>query len=306
MFRTFISILLICFFKDGVVAQTIKNASSIPAEKPVFREGIVHARTSFPDHPIERLLSQINFNEGNIDKQYKQIRDSIRDEEQVASDPMYMIALVLAPVFSKTYYSSERSLTYAFAVGYEMATLVDNKQGNGKMLLQTHDLQHRATINFNKNDLPKLWEKEEVGKYEGEYSVQKSSETKVIAGYHCKKMTYVFSGTSQGPVAHSKVVTTIPWKIVIWYTDDLDAGINIQNPFYFNLNKAILIVEAEFDKEGRKKMIYEVTRLEPSKLKDDDFKLPDIHPVITHHQNNNEASLMVMNIMMMASQIGFK
>lgn len=303
MIRILFSVFIVCF-GNNLKSQTSNTKSKTP-EKGLL-EGIVYSRTSFPGHPFDRLLKQIDFNKGSIDEQYKAIRDSIKNEEQVVSDPMYMLALALSPVVAKTYYAPQRSLSYVFAVGYELATLLDHSQGNGKMLLQTHDLQHRGTINFNKADLPKLWEKEEVDKYEGEYAVQKSAETSVIAGYRCNKMTYVFSGTSQGPVAHSKVVTTIPWKIVIWYTDDLDAGINIQNPFYFNLNKAILKVETDFDKAGKKKMVYEVTRIEQATLTDEDFKLPNIHPVVNYEPNSNEAILMIMNIMIMASQVAWK
>ena len=167
-------------------------------------------------------------------------------------------------------------------------------------------MKERGTINFPLSELRKVWEKDDVGEYEGEYAVKNFTETTVIAGYPCKKVTYLFSGTSQGPVAHSKIITTIPWKVTVWYSDELNPVINVQHPLFIKLNKAILKTEVDFDKEGKKRMVYEITKIEPRKIEEDELKLPELGEVVNHKPGGEEALMLIMKVMGAAGQVTWK
>lgn len=294
----FLSIFL-CNFLSSAQTSTKQTAAS------AF-EGIVYSQTSFPGHPINSLLKQIDFNKGEIDRQYKSLRQRISDDPAVVNDPMYLMALVLMPVSAKTIFSPQKTFTQIQALGYEWQTIIDDKEGKARLFLQSHNMNERGTINFNPSELGKIWEKEEIGEYEGEYNEKTSAETAIIAGYPTKKITYVFSGTSQGPAASSKMVSTIPWKITLWYSDVLDPRINIQNPFYYKLNKAVLKTEVEFDKEGKKKMLYEVIKIEPKKVKEEEFRIPELGEVVNHQPGSMEALMLIMRVMTEAGKISWQ
>lgn len=273
---------------------------------PKFTEGIIYSKASFPGHPVEEILKRIDFNKGGIDNQYKALRETIANAPEVKDDQMYLMALALMPVFSKTFVTPETSLTQLLALGYEWHALFNHREGKGRIFLQTHDLTERGTINFPLPELRKIWEKDDVGEYEGEYSVKNSTETVMVAGFSCKKMTYIFSGTSRGPVVHSKIISTIPWKVTVWYSDELNPVINVQHPLYIKLNKAILKTEVEFDIEGKKKMVYEVTKIEPRKIEEEELKLPEFGEVINHQPNGQEALSLIIKVMMAAGQVTWK
>ena len=238
--------------------------------------------------------------------QYRSIRDSLRLREALKSDEMYLMAIALMPVNSTTYISPKKTLTHIKSLGYEWQALLDRESGNGRIFVQSHDLTEVSTINFRLPEVRNVWEKEDIGEYEGEYRIKKSDETARIAGVPCKKITYLFSGTSQGPVHHSKVVTTIPWKVVVWYSDVVDSIINVQHPFYIKLDKAILKTEVEFDKEGKKKMVYEVTKLVRKKISDEEMKIGQGGVVINHEPGRPEAIAQLIMVMGVAGQVAWK
>lgn len=299
--------LLFIFSASIIAGQTTNN-------QPAAFEGIVYSKTSFPGHPYDALLKQIDFTKGSVGEQFDALKHPLNDEmaKAAADDPqagveqMYRMALVLMPVRTTTMLTAQKSLTQMTALGYEWQVLIDEKENSGRMLLQSHNGKEKGTINFPVSEINKLLEKEEVGEYEGEYIAKNSPETIKIAGYPTKKITYVFSGTSQGPVAHSKIVTTIPWKITIWYSDVLDPRISVQNPFYFKLKKAVLKTEVEFDKEGKKKMLYEVTGIESRKVDEKEFNVPELGEVVDHQPGSYEALSLIMKVMTEAGKISWQ
>lgn len=100
-----------------------------------FTEGVIYSRTSFPGHPVEGIIKQIDFNKGDIGDQYKSLRGTIADAPEVKNDQMYMMALALMPVFSKTFITPQKSLTQMVALGYEWQALLDYQEGKGKDIL---------------------------------------------------------------------------------------------------------------------------------------------------------------------------
>lgn len=43
----------------------------------------------------------------------------------------------------------------------------------------------------------------------------------MIAGYPCKKIIYIFGGTSRGAGVSNYVINMLPLKVNAWYNDEL-------------------------------------------------------------------------------------
>ena len=237
--------------------------------KPFIQDldsGIIYSRTYFPDHPINSILKRMDFKTKNINLQYQHLRDSLRMNFRSEGDPMYTAALFLMPVYTELHYTKNISQVKQQSLGYYLEANLDRRLNTGNLYMspQSSDIDDSIVVDFGLDNLNTLWEKQEID--EEEYTIRKERGTERIAGYNCSKMSYHFTGTSRKPVLHTKLISTTPWKITVWYTRDLLPDVNVQLPYRFKLDSAILKMDVAFDQKGSKKMIWEVTRVQPKKL----------------------------------------
>jgi hypothetical protein len=91
-----------------------------------------------------------------------------------------------------------------------------------------------------------------------------------------------------------------PQKVTAWYNDDLPALINLMHPLDFEMEKAVLKFEVEYDKNKKNKMLVEITKLEPQKIEEEKFDIAEIVPIVEHKKNGSESGIMIMQFMMNA------
>ena len=72
------------------------------------------------------------------------------------------------------------------------------------------------------------------------------------------------------------------------------------HPHDFELQKAVLKYEVEYDKNKKNKMLVEVIKLEPQKIEEEKFDLAEKAPVMQHTKNGTEAAMMIMQVMIYA------
>jgi len=278
------------------------------AQKPItasFTEGIIYSRASFPGHPLNDSLKTLDFETGDFSAQYHVIQDlkkhqqSIKaEQEQEIKDAFFVSAIMLLPAYSKMYFTSSKALIKTDALGYHQEILINTSDNSGKLILSDRDKTNRGTINFHTLDIKEVWQKYQVDA--AQYNIQKTTETAVIAGYTCKKIIYTFGGTSRGAGVSNYIINMLPLKVTAWYTDELNPAINHIHPLYFEMEKAVLKFEVEYDKNKKNKMLVEVIKLEPQKIAEEKFDMAEIAPVVEHKKNGSESGMMIMQVMMNA------
>lgn len=306
MIKQFLSqtFLTICLFGISIIANT-QNTPAQKISSVKFTEGIVYSKASFPGHPVNEAFKKVDFESGdftdlnNVIEELKKYQKSIQGmQEQDIKDTYFASAITFLPVYSKMYFTPSKALIESYALGFRQQTLISNTEHSGKMVLNDREKENSVTITFKTDDLKEVWQKYQVNAEQ--YSIQKTNETTMIAGYPCKKMIYTFGGTSRGLPVTNYVINTEPKKVTIWYSDDLPPAINSMHNLYFELDKAVLKYEVEFDKNQKNKMLVEVTGLTPQKLEDEKFELKDVLPVIEHTKGNFDAGMRIMQVMMSA------
>jgi len=289
------------------ISATFANAQQI-ANKPSpknFSEGIIYSRTSFPGHPLNDSLKTLDFESGDFVDQYKVIdalkkhQKSIKGEtEQQIKDAFFVSGMMVIPAYSKMYFTSSKSLIKTDALGYHQETLINTFDNSGKLVLADRDKTNQGTIKFATKDIKEVLQKYQVNAEQ--YTIQKTAETALIAGYLCKKIVYTFGGTSRGAGVSNYIINLEPKKVTAWYTDDLPPSINLMHTLDFELQKAVLKYEVEYDKNKKNKMLVEIIKLEPKGIEPEKFELNDKAPVVEHKKNGTEASMMFMQVMMNA------
>ena len=120
------------------------------------------------------------------------------------------------------------------------------------------------------------------------------------AGYPCKKMIYTFGGTSRGSGVSNYIINMQQEKLIVWYNDDLPPSINLMHPHDFELQKAVLKYEVEYDSNKKNKMLVEIVKLEPQKIDEEVFELKEKAPVVEHVKSGFESGTMFMQVLMNA------
>jgi hypothetical protein len=277
----------------------------INAQPKKFTEGIVYSRTSFPGHPLNDSLKKLDYESGDFLEQYGVIQDlkkhqkSIKEQdEQGIKDAFFVSGIMVMPAYSKMYFTPTKTLIKTDALGYHQEVLINSENHTGKLVLADRDKTNQGTINFHTDDMQEVWQKYKVDA--AQYSIQKTAETAVIAGYLCKKIIYTFGGTSRGTGVSNYIINMLPLKVTAWYSDDLPPSINLMHTLDFELQKAVLKFEVEYDKNKKNKMLVEVTKLAPQKIEEDKFDLAERAPVVEHKKKGYESGMMIMQVMMNA------
>src|SRR5687768_7797886 len=237
-----------------------------PSLIPDLESGIIYSRSYFPDHPINTILKRMDFKSRDINVQYQHLRDSLRMNFRSEGDPMYTAAIFLMPVYTELHYTKSFSKVRQQTLGYYLEANLNRQLNAGNLYLapQASNIDDSIVVDFGLDNLNKLWEKQEID--EEEYTIRKERGTERIAGFNCSKMSYHFTGTSRKPVLHTKLISPTPWKITIWYTGELPSDVNVQLPYRFNVDSAVMKMEVAFEKSGSKKMIWEVTHVQPKEF----------------------------------------
>ncbi|MFN2440122.1 MAG: hypothetical protein ABR503_13040, partial [Chitinophagaceae bacterium] len=226
-------------------------------------------------------------------------QQSIKSEnEQQIKDAFFVSGIMVLPAYSKMYFTPSKTLIKTDALGYNQELLINNTDKSGKLVLADRDKNNVGTVNFHTEDINEVWQKYQIDG--AQYSSQKTIETAVIAGYICKKIIYTFGGTSRGAGASNYVINLQPQKVTAWYSDDLPASINHIHPHDFELKKAVLKYEVEYDKNKKNKMLVEIIKLEPHKIDEEKFDIAEKTPVVEHKKNGTDSAMMIMQVMMNA------
>ena len=271
----------------------------VKSDRPIpFTGGIIYSKVSFPAHPIQPVLKSIDFNSDNIPVQYSRLKDSVNLDPVGLEDPMFMSAIFLSPVSGKSTFDKDRFLIETQSLSYRLVNLVENDTGKF-MISPFNGNSENIEVVYDATSIKKIWEKYEIN--ETEFTIQKTGETDVVADYPCKKMIFNFNGTSRQTLP-TRLIGNIPWKVTVWYSEAFPPSINTQLPFYFNLPHGILKTQVEFDKAGKNKMVFEVTKVVPKDVNDDDFKITPFILPLNYPAQATKITTGLMSIMANALQ----
>jgi GLPGLI family protein len=294
---------MVCLLRVNGQGNTSSSKVKIPT--PAFNEGVIHSKTSFPGHTSDEAYKKVDFESGDFNDQHNIIKDLKKHQqslkqtnEQEIKDAFFASAITLLPAYSKMHFTPNNIKVETYALGYRQQTLFNKTEKVGKMVLQDKERNNPVTINFNIEDLLEVWQKYQVNAEQ--YNIQKTTETIVIAGYTCKKIVYTFNGTSRGMPVTNYIINLQPVKVTVWYTDELPASINIMHPHFFEIDKAVLKYEVEYDNNKKNKMLVEVTSLQSQKIEEENLELKNVIPVIEHTKGSYDSGMRIMQVMMSA------
>jgi hypothetical protein len=284
---------------------TDANKRADTTKLPAVSEGVLHTRVSFPNNPMNELLSSIDITKGNIQGQLSSLQEAQKREayskkiqsqidkmsaaEQQAMGQIVMAAL-MSPLHATIYFDNEKALAKAYALNYTLESFMNTQEGRGKMVAIANDNSNAAAITFSAKNLQEAWQKEHVDAEQ--YNMQWLNTIEAVSGYPCKKIVYT---RKSGKDKENQLVA---YKVIAWYTPQINNRINFAHPFYLDIPYGVLKIEVLYDEGGKNRMVYEVTGIEPKRVNASDFTLTDIQPVVDWDTHQAEASINMLNVLM--------
>jgi len=285
------------------IAQTVSSMAKKPTA--VLREGFLYSRASFPGHPLNDSLKNIDYEKGDYLEQdhiiqaLKKYQRSIKGEkEQDIKDAFFISGIMVLPAYSKMYFTPSKTLIKTDALGYHQELLINHAMDSAILVVSDRDKANQGAVSFRPKEISEVWQKYRVDS--AQYRSEKTTEIVVIAGYRCRKIIYTFDGTSRGTGVSNYIINLQPQRVTAWYSDELPAIINRIHPLDFELDKAILKFEVEYDKSKKNKMLVEVIKIDPQKIDEKEFDLPQKAPIVQHTKNGYESNMVIMPVMMYA------
>ncbi|MGZ5191620.1 MAG: hypothetical protein ACXWCZ_11420, partial [Flavisolibacter sp.] len=135
------------FSLSYIQAQNSFN-NQLPA---TFSEGIIYSRTTFPGHPLNDSIKSLDFESGDFLQQHnviqvlKKYQQSIeQNNEQSIKDAFFISGIMVLPIYSKLYFSTEKTFVSTDALGYNHHILID--ETSGKLVLSDRNKTNQGTI----------------------------------------------------------------------------------------------------------------------------------------------------------------
>jgi len=286
-----------------------REASADTTRTPVFTEGVMQTRITFPGNPINELLLAIDLRKGDVQEQLKTLYDvqqseayalrvkalidKMSAEEQQAMGFMMMAAL-MSPLYATIYFDNEKALAKAYALNYTLESFMNTAEGKGKMVAVSNDKNNAAAIQFSARSLKDAWQKETADAEH--YDIQWLKTSEKVGDIVCQKVIY-----SRKAGGKDKLGKQMAYKLIAWYSPQVSNRINFAHPFYLDIPHGVLKIEVHYDKAAKNRLVYEVTQVEQKKLAASHFKMTDIQPVIDWDANQVQASMNMLNVFMSQS-----
>src|SRR5690606_16655899 len=100
-----------------------------------------------------------------------------------------------------------------------------------------------------------------------DYDIERLAEEEVVAGYTCKKAIYTLKNSAGVESSDN------PRSLVVYTSASMPKELNFQHPFYIPEDNGILKIDVTYDDAQQNKMVYEIVKVEPKQMEDQDFEI---------------------------------
>lgn len=287
---------------EGTTANITAQASAPNTgnlnEKTVenFTEGTIDIDIYFPGNKLSDLLKQVDLSKGSIEQQMGSLMESLNQEEKarvnksMKGNPIIALQIMMAPLLKNTVYVKEGIVTAKCdGLTYHLENTLNVKSSTGTVYMASQTNRANAiTLNY---DEEFFGESQFQTKIDSEtYNRQETDQTKLIAGYKCKKSIYTLKkNTSPMSIA----------KLEVWTSDQMPKSLNFIHPYYLEEDHGIMRIDL-FPVMGdgeEAAMVYEFKAINPGAVSDSDLSIVKTDPVYNAKTDLQEIAAKLMGIM---------
>ncbi|MDG3582923.1 hypothetical protein [Galbibacter pacificus] len=272
---------------------TLSVSQTLPVTlKEDFREGIIDVDIHFPGSQLSNILNKIEPGKGSIEQQLKSLIEVLSSEEQqkintvTASNPFVAMQVLMAPLHSIIYVKENIATAKCDGLSYHIENTVDTHSNTGTVYVVSRaDTSNAITIDYDKDFFGKSQFQTKIDTET--YTRQTTRETKVIAGYICKKSIYISKTNAPMSVA----------KLEVWTSEQMPKSLNFIHPYYIEEPNGIMKIDLFANGIDGTAMVYEFKTVSKKKLSASDLSIVEKKPVYKAKTDFQKISGKLMGIM---------
>ncbi|MEO8088305.1 MAG: DUF4412 domain-containing protein [Bacteroidota bacterium] len=198
---------------------------------------------------IQFATAQEKLKEGKINFEISMTSEEEMNDQMLAMMPKEMVV----------YFKDGKSRSEMKMMGGTVVAITDSKAGETISCMDI--MGKKQAVKTTKEDAQK--EKEKMG----EYDVKITDDTKVLAGYKCRKAIITFKNEKETPAE-------------VWFTDELEAS-NSERYSWKGIDG--FMMEFSIDQKGMG-MKFTCTEVKKAEVKDDQFTIPEGYTILTQEE----------------------
>ena len=284
---------------DDCQAQTAPQAT--PAN---FTQGIITTRVSLPGNPYDKLLSRIDPAKGNIAAQMQQVVLSLSPTEQqqlqaeaAKLSPAFTMGALMLPRKGTIYCKGAEARATTDALTYHLENYFNSATSKGLLLMASQASPERVNYTYDAASVKHTWQGIVVT--EVDYTVQRTAETALVAGYSSRKTTYTLKpGAANGAPAGAGQMPGKPVALDVWTSGQIPQLLNFAHPVYVKQADGITKIVVYFDKERKQQLVYEFVRVQPQAVTAQELEINTTAPVLDYAKDGSLVGMKAMAVML--------
>lgn len=262
------------------------------SENNIFNEGVIDVEIDFPGNQLSDLLKKIDPAKGNIEQQLMSLTETLSPEEQqkindvTKNNPFVAMQVMLAPLHSTIYVKEHIATAKCDGLSYHLENTVNASLNTGKAYVASRaNPSNTVTINYDEDFFGKSQLQTKIDTES--YTRQETNETKLIAGYKCKKSIYTSKTSSPMHVA----------KLEVWTSEQMPKSLNFIHPYYLEEKNGIMKIDLFANGIEGVAMVYTFKTVSPKKLSDSELDIVQTSPVYDAKTDLQKIAGKLMGIM---------
>ena len=260
--------------------------------KDNFYEGIIDVDIHFPGNQLSDLLKKVDPSKGSIEQQLKSLTETLSAEEQekintrTDSNPFVAMQVIMAPLNSTIYVKKNLATAKCDGLSYHLENTVNTSSNTGTVYVVSRATSSNGiTIDYTKDFFGKSQFQTKIDTES--YTRHETNETKLIAGYTCKKSIYTSKTNSPMSVT----------KLEVWTSEKMPKSLNFIHPYYIEESNGIMKIDLFANGIEGTAMVYEFKTVSPGTVSDSDLSIVKTYPVYNAKADLQKIAGKLMEIM---------
>jgi hypothetical protein len=268
-------------------------------KKVPFSEGRIALKITTPGSAFGELLQQVDPSKGNVSAQMKKLAEKLsakeRAELQAQSQKAGMInlAILMLPLKSVIYIKGGQATAKFDALTFHGENTVNDAKKEGMMYVKSQNSSKAMTIRYTGDSFKEMAQNELRAE---DYTIRKTSETSIVAGYACSKSIYTLK--KAGPV--NKAPGAIPsasiYQLEVWTSTEMPKSVNFLHPLYIKEGAGIMKIMIHYQKDNPLKFLYEFTKVENKAVSPEEMQIQKTATIQDFGKDKTTVGMQMMGI----------
>ena len=294
--------LLLAAFVAAPRCCTAQSAAKAP---PVaFTQGVITTHVSLPGNPYDKLLSRLDPAKGNLQAQMQQVAAGLTPAEQqqfqaaaAKLPPALAMGALMMPRNGTIYCKGPEARAVTDALTYHLENYFNSATRQGLLLLASLASPEKVNYTYDAAAMKKAWQRIIVT--DVDYTVQRTAETALVAGYPSQKTTYTLKpGAARAAPAGPGQLPDKPVALDVWTSSQIPQLLNFAHPVYVPQADGITKLVVYFDPARKYQLVYEFARVQPRAVTAQELAIKTIPPVLDYAKDELQVGMKSMGVML--------